>query len=167
MKGIPKPCHCLSALGHQGHNREQQKKILGASFIPPRGSFPLGLAAAAPGHPSSPHSACPLCAPSSPCTILPSHRDVQQGRSPPQPHFRLHPAEQEPTAGGWRAKPCAERCEAPPDRERASRPWGRLGCSWRLCPCSALAVVFALDLNRSAERFVGRKWSQLLSLLIT
>lgn len=62
---------------------------------------------------------------------------------------------------------CTQRCQAPPDHERASRPWGRPGCSWRLCPCSALAVVFALDLNRSAERFVGRKWSQLLSLLIT
>lgn len=142
MKGIPKPCHCLSALGHQGHKKN---KFLGASFIPPQGSFPLGLAAAPSGHPSSPHTACPPCAPSSPLTVTSS----RAGALP------------SPTPG------CTQRCQAPPDHERASRPWGRPGCSWRLCPCSALAVVFALDLNRSAERFVGRKWSQLLSLLIT
>lgn len=126
--------------------------------------------------PSSPHTillphcpsfATPL-APPLPRTIFPMHHP------PLAPQCLLHwslapsgsaAAEPEPRAGRLHGKPSAE--QRSPQSQRAPTPRGQPGCSQSLCHHSALAVVFALDLNHPIEQLVGRKQSQLPSLLIT
>lgn len=103
-----------------------------------------------------------------PCTTSPTHHPPLTPQS--LLHWSLAPsssaaAEPEPRAVRLHGKPSAE--QRSPQSQRAPTPRGWLRCSQSLCHRSALTVVFALDLNRSIEQLVGRKQSQLPSLLIT